>query len=244
MDENIKKVATSLILLLSTSSLNAQELSFESVCNSFKAYYVGLGIGPETANFNQKAIIIGGAPSNFNAIDRNHFAGKGSFASLFAGLDFGFAGCGENYDNLYLGIEANANVRTLKHKSTNKEFIKFNFNHTYRKMHRDFGIGFLPGILFSNCSLLYARLGYSNGKFIMDTTDTSLQNVSRSLNGFRYGLGFRQRLSECLSFRLEYGQINYKKLNIFTYDRVGNVAKTTYIRPKTQRFELGLLLTF
>jgi outer membrane immunogenic protein len=111
-------------------------------------------------------------------------------------------------------------------------------------MHYDFGIGFLPGILFSDCSLLYARLGYSNGKFKVDTTDTSLQNISKSLNGFRYGLGFRQRLSECLSFRLEYGQINYKKLKMFTFDPVGNVAKATHIKPKLQRFEVGLLFTF
>lgn len=245
MDENIKKVATSLVLLLSTSSLIAQELSCDSMCHSFRGSYVGVGIGPETANFKQKALFIGRAPSaDVRVIDTNRFAGKGAFASLFAGFDFGFPMCDPNCDNLYFGIEANANIRNLKHKYTNKEFVNINFNHDYRKMHYDLGISVLPGILFSNCSLLYARLGYSNGKFKVDTTDTSLQNISTSRNGFRYGLGFRQSLSECLSLRLEYSQINYKRFKMFTYDPIGNAAKTTHTTPHIQRFEVGLLFTF
>ncbi len=244
MDRKIKRIITSFVLLLSTPSLFAQEFSCDSICDAFRGSYLGFGLGPETANFKQKALVIGRTPSNFRAIDTNRFAGKGTFASLFGGFDFALPICDPKCDSLYLGIEANANIRRLRHKATNREFINVSYNHTYRKMHYDFGISFLPGILFSECNILYARLGYSNGKFKVDTTDTSLQNISKSLNGFRYGLGFRQRLSECLSLRLEYGQINYKKLKMFTYDPVGNVAKTTHIRPDIQRFELGLLFNF
>jgi len=231
-DANIRKVVTLWLLLTATPCLVAEEC------------YVGLGVGPETANFKQKAVVIGRNPSNFTAIDKNQFAAKGAFASLFGGVGFQFPMCDSHCDRIYLGIEGNANIRSLMHKATNRELINSNYNHTYYKMHYDFGVSLLPGILISDCNLFYGRLGYANGKFKVNTTDTSLQNISRTLNGLRYGLGFRQRLNECLSFRLEYGQVNYKKIKMFTYDPVGNVAKTTHITPYIQRFELGLLFNF
>lgn len=242
-DANIK-VTASLLLLLTSPSLFAQEPSLHSILTTCREYYIGLGLGPETANFKQSAFFKG-TPENVNVIDTNQFsAKKGAFASLCAGLGFSFSICDLDSNRIYFGIEANADIRTLAHKAKNKELTHLNFNHTYYKMHRDFGIGLLPGILFSNSGLFYARLGYANGRFQSDTTDTSLQNISRSRNGFRYGLGFRQSLNECLAFRLEYGQINYKKIKMFSFEPIGNATKTTHITPRVQRFELGLLFNF
>lgn len=231
---NIKKVAAVLLLLSATPSLFAEER------------YVGLGVGPEIANFKQHAVIIGGPPSTtLRIIDINRFSAKGTSLSLFGGIGFRFPMCNSNCDRIYFGIEANANIRNLIHKRTNRELIHLEFNHTYYKMHRgDFGISFLPGVLVSDCSLFYARLGYAHGRLKVDTTDISLQNKSGSLNGVRYGLGLRQGLNECLAFRLEYGQTHYQKIKMFTFDRANNVAKTTHIRPYVQRFELGLLFNF
>lgn len=207
--------------------------------------YVGLGIGPENVNFKQKAQVINRPPSaDARVIDKTQFGGQGGFGSIFAGIAYRFAGCDPNCDNLYLGGEINFNFRTLKFKSTNEEFVNFNFNHNTYRMRRDYGISLLPGILFSDCTLFYARLGYSNGRFVSDTTDTSLQSLSKNRNGFRYGLGFRQGFNACWAFRIEYNQIDYQKVKMQTFDPVGNVLKNTSITPHTQRFELGLMYTF
>lgn len=213
-------------------------------CESYEAY-VGLGIGPETANFKQKAFVIGQPPStSFRVIDETHLAGKGGFGSLFGGLALKFPACDPHCDTFYLGVEANANFRNVKFESTNEEFINMTFNHTTYRMRRDFGISVLPGILLSKCTLFYARLGYANGRFSSNTTDTSLQNIHKNLNGFRYGLGFRQGINECFAFRIEYSQTNYQKAHMTTFDPVGNVRKSTAITPTLQRFELGIMYIF
>lgn len=209
--------------------------------------YVGFGIGPEAVVFRQKAVIINRPPNGGNPtsiIDKNEFGGEGGFLSLLAGIGTRFSLFDSNCDNFYLAAEINANSRTLKRKLTNEEFNNFNFSHTYYQMRRDLGISLLPGIFFSDCTLFYARLGYANGRFIVDTTDTSLQNIRRSLNGFRYGFGFRQALNACWAFRIEYNQVTYQKANMFTFDPVGNTRKSTSITPHTKRFEFAVLYTF
>lgn len=223
-------------------------LTFSTASWSSCESYVGLGIGPESANFRQKSSVTRAAPFNtiinFDVIDKTHLAGKGSFGSLFAGYAMRFAPCDTDCENLYLALEANADVRSVKFKFSNDEVLHANFNHTTYKMGRNLGISLLPGYLLTDCTLFYARLGYANGRFSIATTDISLVNMHKNLNGFRYGIGIRQAINDCFAVRMDYSHINYKRVKMSTFDPVGFTSKSTSVKPTTNRFELGIIYTF
>lgn len=206
--------------------------------------YLGIGIGPEYAEFKKRALVINRPPEeNTRVIEKTWLAGRGGFASIFAGFGYRFPGCNPNCETLYIGVEANANRRKVRFKETNEEFVFFDFGHETYEMRRSYGISLLPGIFFSDCTLFYGRLGYENGKFYSDSTDTTLQNLTKNLGGFRYGLGFRQGFNSCWAFRIEYSQTNYKKVKMSTFT-LPNTLKNTSFTTYTQRFEVGLLYTF
>lgn len=234
--QGLKKLAAIALMSYSTASICSNEL------------YIGLGAGPQHANFKQRAFFSENSPlpdRNVRVIEKDHFAGKGHFYSLFAGFGFRCSFCNPECDDAYFGIEANADYRRLRFKTSNDEFIHLNFDRNIYRMKRDFGISALPGVIFNDCSLFYARLGYANGRFTTDILgDDSLQNLHKNRNGFRYGLGFRQSLSECLAFRIDYSQTKYKKSKMFFAVPSAGIAKTTNITPYTQRFELGVMYLF
>lgn len=223
-------------------------LTFSTVSWGGCEFYVGLGVGPESANYRQKSSVIQATPfnaiTNFDVIDKTHLAGKGWFGSLFAGYAMQFSPCDTDCEKLYLALEANADIRSVKFKSSNDEVLHLNFNHTAYKMGRNFGISLLPGYLLTDCTLFYVRVGYANGRFSLATTDISLVNMHKNLNGFRYGLGIRQEINECFAIRMDYSHINYKRVKMFTFDPVGFTSKSTSIKPTTNRFELGVIYTF
>lgn len=235
-------------MLRKTGLLGAVLLGFTTASYASCEFYAGLGVGPESADYKQKALIVRTSPfnviTNFNVIDKTHYSGRGWSGSLFAGYAMRFASCDTNCEDLYLALEANITGRKVKFKSSNNEFIHGNFNHTAYKMERDYGISLLPGYAISDCTLFYARVGYARGQFKISTTDISLLNIHKDLNGFRYGLGIRQALNECFAIRLDYSHTNYKRANMFTFDRVGFTAKSTSIKPTTNRLELGAIYTF
>lgn len=196
------------------------------------APYVGIGIGHETADFKQRATLS--RPSTAFK-EKIHFAGRGAFGSIFAG----YAG---DCDYLYLAGELNANLSAVKFKASNDEYIHQNFTKTTYKMNRDFGISILPGYLFADCNVLYARLGYVNGKFKINSTDVSIANISKNLCGLRYGLGIKQALSEYFSLRLDYSRSNFKKAKLSSIDGLG--TRRGHIFPQTDKFELGAVFNF
>lgn len=210
-------------------------------------YYVGAGLGPQMVNFKQKANFLNVTSGNARVVQSQDFAAQGCFASIFIGGGLKFTSYDPCRENLYLGIEANADWRRLMFKNTNLEFVFLNFTHTYYKLHRDLGISLLPGFLLTDCSLFFLRFGYANTRFSSDTNDISLQNLSSThLNGFRYGLGMRYSFNPCWAFRIEYDQINYDRIQMSTlFPSQGTFAtKDTRIKPRVGRFELGIVYTF
>lgn len=200
-----------------------------------RGFYAGVGTGPEMADFQQRAYIT--QLSNFNAKDTTHLSATGWFGSLFGGYDW----CCNHF---YLAGEANVNASSARFYSTNDEYVHSNFSSSTYRILNSYGISVLPGYLWNNATLFYARLGYANGNFKITTSDVSLANIDRRLNGIRFGAGIKQMLTPNLAVRLEYSQINYDSTSFSTFDRQSSTLKETKITPMTAQVEIGLIYHF
>ena len=133
-------------------------------CWGMTGFYIGLGGGPEHADFRQVAHIVQGAtptnPSNADVMERGHLAGKGWFGSLFAGYEKRYAVGKTERPNLSLAGEINIDASSVKYKESNDELIHMNYNKASYKMRRSFGVSVLPGVVIQDSTLFYARLGY------------------------------------------------------------------------------------
>ncbi|MBA3660221.1 MAG: outer membrane beta-barrel protein [Gammaproteobacteria bacterium] len=208
------------LLLISTSSYG-------------QGFYFGGSVGPQSINFQQKSNIL--QPGNFNAKDTTNLSGTGLFGSLFGGY-------GWVKNTFYLAGEVNADLSSTDFKSSNKEFLHKSFAHTAYKIQHSFGFGFLPGYLYTPATLLYVRLGYLNSNIKISTTDVSLANIDKNLNGVRYGLGINQSFTKHLGARMEYSHANYQSTKFRAID--GTVTKTTRITPDSGQVEFSLIYNF
>lgn len=210
------------------------------ISSSFaQGLYVGLGSGLEGANFTQDAHVKQqeNQKVNFDVIDKQHQAGTGVFGSIFIGY-------GLNYCRFYLAGELNANASTVEFKSSNSEFIHKTFSNTYYKIRRSYGISLIPGLVLSNLSLLYARIGHVVGNFEISTTDLSLENQNKLLNGRRYGIGIKQSFYNRFSFIIDFSHIDYDQTRLFTFAQKSNTSKGTKIKPETAQIEIGIVYNF
>lgn len=205
-------------------------------------FYIGLGIGPEVATFKQTAYIV--QPANFSTVEDTTFGGNGFFSSIFAGYSVDLSEFHPCLNNAALTLEVNANKSSVKYKNTNSELIHANFNNAYYKLNRNFGISILPEYYFGECTLIYARLGYIKGNFKIATTEITLPNLNKNLDGFRYGLGIKQFLNDCFSIRFECSHIAYKQVTRLGFDASSATTKKTYITPGTNMAEIGLAYHF
>jgi len=105
------------------------------------------------------------------------------------------------------------------------------------------GVSVLPGFQYSPDTLFYGRLGYSNTKLKIVTSDASLTNFNGHKDGFRWGLGAKRAVSQRLALRIEYSQTNYNSQTLGTVDPVSLVTKTTSINPLQQLVEFGIVYT-
>lgn len=229
-------------------SLGIALLAFSSTSWGFCETYIGLGAGPQAGNFKQHSIVGRASPhdiiTNFFVVQKTHYAAHGPFASIFAGVAYRFDDCYTRCKDLYLAAELNADARSLKFKSYNNEFIHSNFNHDKYKMNHDLGVCLLPGYLLTECTLFNARVGYVNGRFKIDSTDETVPNVHKNLSGFRYGVGIKQGITDCIAIRMDYSHITYKSFKLLGTDDPAFITKTTRISPFVHRFELGVVYDF
>lgn len=224
----INKWISSTLLVLASSAANA-------------GIYAGIGLGPDTVDFSATSHVINAAPNQpvgFDVINKAHLSATGLFGTLFAG----YGALVKN--NFYLAAEVNGNVSSTKSKTSNNEFVHQSFTSSTLKINNSFGISVLPGYQFSPTTLFYGRLGYANGKIRQITSDTSLANFSERKNGFRYGLGIKQNITEKVALRMDYSRIDYSPINTATFDPVGIVGKTTRLHPGQQLVEFGLVIKF
>lgn len=206
-----------------------------NISNSNASIYAGADLGSDTIDFKQHAHFI--VPTHLDGTDKTHLSGTGIFGSLFAGYAI-------TRHTFYLASEINANLSSATYKSSNVETYHSNVSKTYYKMNNAFGISILPGYLLSDTTLLYTRAGYSNAQFKITGNDASLGNSNHRKNGFRYGLGIKQALSQRVALRMDYSRINYNSTRLATLDTLSNFAKNTSITPRQQLIELGVVINF
>jgi len=209
----------------------ASLVTFAAPCWS-NNFYLGLGAGPDTGSFDQKASIRG---LSLNITDKQQNAARGTFISLFGGYAW-------YYKQAYLAAELNLNGSSMAFESYNNERFNRSFSKTIYKIPANFGISLLPGYQLTNIILLYGRAGFVKGHFIVDTSDTSLENINSWLYGFRYGLGAQAIITAHWLARLEWNRINYQTQALHFAD--SSVTKNTRITPVTNQFEFGVVYDF
>jgi outer membrane immunogenic protein len=198
-----------------------------------KGFYLGAGVGPVFANFQQESSFL--QPGTANVKDTTHLSGTGVFGSFFGGY-------GWTKEKYYLAAELNADLTSIEYKSSNQEFVHSNLNFTHYKIQHSVGVSLLPGYLYTENTLFYARLGYTNGNLKITTNDSSLQNINNNLSGFRYGVGVSHRFTQKVSARMEYSHINYQRTKFTVMD--GAITKSTMISPDTSEVEFGIIYNF
>lgn len=208
--------------------------------SSFASGYMGIGLGPEIAVFKNDGHVsqTNQGTLEFNVKDNNEFSGTGWFGTLFAGYGINF------HKDFYIAGEANFNLSSVQHKSSNDELVHMSFSNTSYRLQHNFGFSVLPGFQFDDTTLFYLPLGYEVAKFKISTTDISLKSISENLDGFRCGVGIKKQISSRYAVRLEYSHVSYKRTSVSTLDVLSNTSKSTTISPRTNRVELGLVYDF
>lgn len=217
----------------------AGALSLLIATPSFAGLYVGAAVGPEGASFSQKAHVQRpGTFDAFNVIDRNHFAGIGLFGTVFAGISW-------IYKQIYMAVEVNASMSSVEYKLINDEYVHGNFSKTTFTARNSEGISALPGILLSENTVLYGRIGFANGKIkLVEGGDPTIHGSGRRRDGLRWGVGIRHAFNEQFSFMMDFSSITYRHFYSFDYEPNGNVTKSTKIIPKTAQVAFGLIYRF
>lgn len=210
-------------------------LSLLITTSCFAGFYVGASVGPEGALFTQKSHVV--RPGSFDVIDKEHFAGTGVFGSIFAGY-------GLTYKRYYLAGEINANLSSLEYDLTNKEFLHLTFSKTYFTIRSSEGVSLLPGYFISDNTLVYARIGYANGRLKISESDPTINSGTTNRNGIRYGVGIKHAFTPRLALRMDYSQIHYSTVQSSAFEAVGGVSKYTKISPDTAQVGFGLVLNF
>lgn len=207
-------------------------------------YYIGTGLGADTTDYLENAYIkqAPDQPGVFSAINETHLAAEGLFGTLFGGYAF-------FHDRFYFAGEGNFNASTAKFDMTNKEFdhASKQISKTRFQILPSWGLSVLPGwLLLEETALIYGRFGYAGGIFVVDTSDTSLEDVDKVISGFRYGLGLEKRIYKNLGVRFEYSHIIYQTTTIFHVDTSNGAVtpKQTRIIPQSNQFEFSLIYRF
>ena len=221
---------------------HAAVLSLMCTTPCFAGFYIGGAGGPEDAAFSQYSHVVGqnthDANGVFDVLATNHFSGKGGFGSIFGG----YAWSSNRY---YLAAEVNGNLSSVKYVLTNNNYIPINFGTTYFTIRTSEGVSLLPGLFFSDSTLFYGRLGYANGRIVINEgADPSIMNMTDNVSGFRYGVGVRHSITPQWALMMDYSQIIYSQLKSHTFDPIGGVTKDTTFTPSTTQLALGIIYNF
>ncbi len=121
--------------------------------------------------------------------------------------------------NLYLGGEI---FGTLGTATLNDNGIKSTYG---------YGVSILPGIMLSEHTLTYVRLGVVRSRFTPSNSTTGATYTNRNVNGGQLGIGMQVGLTQNVDLRGEY---------VYTaYQSFSGISK-----PRQDQFNLGLIYKF
>ncbi len=194
-------------------------------------FYLGAGIGADTTDF--KVTSTPQKSGEFSVINNTEEAAQGVLGDLFGGYSW-------HYQWFYLAAELNGNLSSAKFTTSNNELVHSSYSQTSYKINRSWGIGVLPGVLLPETTLLYGRVGYVDGDFHINTSDTSLVNANTWLDGLRLGVGLEKRIYKDFSIRAEYSHISYQKQSGTASDPSIGFTKKTDVSPDSNQFEFAV----
>lgn len=210
--------------------------------SAFSGFYVGGGVGPEMGNFSFDARVL--HANDLNVVNKTNVGARGAFVSVFAGYGEKIRGPRPDSQPFYLGGEINVNASSLESTSVNREYVNQAFSNTEYQMSNSFGVSILPGFLFTDATLFFARFGFVRGNFKIYTNDISLAPTNKYLDGIRYGLGIKQTVYKQFSVIMDYSQITYQGVKRSATDISSSVTKNSTFSPTTAQVEFGLIYNF
>jgi opacity protein-like surface antigen len=198
-------------LLVATAILTSSSVAFAGVP------YIGASIGVNNTQYNAKVddvgttLNLGGRNPNFNI-----FGGYGAVVN----------------QNIYVGGEVFANTTTGDTEAytsgSGATTLKYETRYTY-------GVSLIPGLMLSEHTMAYGRLGVVRGNFnVKATTPVASSNDDDSVAGAQAGVGIQTNLIHNVDLRAEYVYSDYRS---FTENNV----KTS---PTSDQFNLGLVYKF
>ncbi len=130
---------------------------------------------------------------------------------------------------LVVGAEASISDSTAKTEFDEGDFEGFGIGNV--KANRDLYVGARVGAAVTPTTLLYAKGGYTNAKFDVNSSDgTTELSQDIDTDGYRLGAGVEQKFGTNTYAKVEYAYSNYKKGEV---DFNGELADT-------DRFDLDL----
>jgi opacity protein-like surface antigen len=139
-----------------------------------------------------------------NSGSGNYF--RGTSGSLLAGY-------AQKDQNIYLAGEIFTNIFTAS--------INDSYNVGSLKTSYSYGISFIPGVLLSDHTIAFARLGLVRTRF---------SSLSSTTNGGEIGAGLQANFAQNWDIRGEYDYINY--------------SNTNRVSPRADQFNVGLIYKF
>jgi len=179
--------------------------------------YIGGSVGVNSSTFTDTDNVATKASTDFG--------GRGAIGNLFAGY-----GAMVN-SNIYLGGEAFADLT-----NTSAEFKIPGLKKTISQKY-GYGISFIPGVMLSDHTMAYGRIGVIRSRFELatDVQDRSSTTKRQALTGGQIGLGLQTSLTQNLDLRGEYDYTRYREAKF---------NDTNSIQPRSDSFNLGLVYKF
>ena len=119
-------------------------------------------------------------------------------------------GLGLGYDinagkNFVVGVEANLDFASTKQCDGYDDY------RSCLKAGRDIELAVRGGVIVNPNTLLYAKLGYANGRFkAIDVIDGEKTTLGKNRDGLRVGAGVETTLTSNLYLKVEYSYTDYK----------------------------------
>jgi len=165
--------------------------------------YVGASLGITNNTSDLKIINGAQAGGNFRGVPLDVFAGYGGVIN----------------QNFYLAGEAFFNLTTPTITSSNG-VVKTSYG---------YGISLNPGVMLTDHTLTYVRLGVVRSRF---------PSFNNTLTGGQFGLGMQTSLTQNVDIRGEYDYVAYRAQNYVV------AGANTSINPRADQFKLGLIYKF